>query len=469
MIPLIELVRAHLPEITLVIAGLAALALGAARGDGGNRGTATIIGVAAAALAAYLVLANAAPSPATLARGCLALLAVPALCVVHASAPRRHYPEQIALLLFSTTGMLLLAGSTDLLTLFIALELAGLPLVAMSALGTTGRKPAESALKLFLVGALSSALLLFGISLLYGATGGLSFEALAMAGDTPGATGSLFLAGTVLVLGGFAFKLAAAPLHLWAPDVYQGGSMPAVAWIASGSKVAGFAALARLLLMSDGLAAQAAPVLALFAVVSMLVGNLAALAQRNVRRMLAYSAIGQAGYILAAMAWGGRDGLAPALFYAAIYSVGTLTAFAVLAANESTPGQEPADDLNGLWRNAPGSAVALLVAMITLAGLPPFPGFIGKFLLFRSMIATPDSTGLAPWIVGLSVALSALSLCYYLRPLKAAWFGEPPGGGPPAKSKQTAALAALSLALLLLAVGFAPELILGPLQVAARR
>jgi NADH-quinone oxidoreductase subunit N len=462
-----DLLAGYLPELALALGVLATLGLGAAPSARHRRGLLTALGVIAAIIAAASLFAAGTAHPVgVIFRGFLSALLVPALLVSHSLAPRRHYAEHVALMLFSTTGMLLLAGANDLLTVFIALELAGLPLVALTALGTDGRRPAEAALKYFFVGAIASAFLLFGLSLVYGATGSLTFDGIRAVLAVPRTGNALLATGLVLVMGGFAFKVAAAPFHLWAPDVYEAAPAPAVAWIAAGSKAAGFAALVRFLGEGLGHGAGHGPVLLCFAAASMVVGNLAALAQTSVRRLLAFSAIAQGGYILTALGGGGAAGATPALFYAILYAVAVLGAFAVVTAVESSAGTDRLEAFAGLWKRTPGLALALLVFLITLAGLPPFPGFLGKLLLFTAALGGggPVRFGL----VVLAIALSAVSLYYYLLVLKRAFVDpERSSAGPaPRPFPLPPRVAAGLLAVALVWIAVRPEPLLALLRAA---
>jgi len=435
-----ELAALFRPEIALALAALGALGFGVANRDRRLRDlVATGIGLGGCGAASGLALGAGELGPvAAFFRALLPLLTACALMLIRGSAPARHRPEQIALMLIATIGMMVLAGARDLLVVFLGLETAGLPLVALTALGAPGKRPAEAALKFFLMGALASAVILFGMSLVYGMTGSLAFDALAptrFRDPQP----PLLLAGLGLVLVGFGFKVAAVPFHLWAPDAYAGAPAPAAAQIASGSKVAGFVILTRFWIEAahPGSAADGAGILLVaVATASMLLGNLAAIAQQSVRRLLGYSAIAQGGYMVAALGAGGAPAAGPVLFYAVVYAVSVLGAFGVVARVETETGSDRIAAFAGLARRAPGSALAMLVFLTTLAGLPPLPGFLGKLLLFKSMLG-PAGVASSPslWLVALAVTLSAVSLYYYLIVLKSIFVsGDPPqvpSAGPP--------------------------------------
>jgi NADH-quinone oxidoreductase subunit N len=326
--------------------------------------------------------------------------------------------EFYALAMFAASGMALLGSATDLLVAFIAIEVMSLATYALAAWMRRGRKPAEAAFKYFLLGAFSSALLLYGTALVYGATGTTLFSAI------PRASGALLAVGIGLVGAGLAFKIAAVPFHLWTPDVYEGAPTPVTAFMAAGVKTAAFAVLARLLVSVWGgpQAVGFGNVATVLALLTMIFGNLLALPQRSVKRMLAYSSIAHAGYLLvgvvSAGAAGAREGaISSVLFYLAAYTATVIGAFAVVGALErrSAPGEEPADTwdlsrLAGLGKRHPALAFAMAVFMLSLAGIPPSAGFIAKLLVFKAAI-NAQAYGLA--IVG--VLTSALGAYYYLR------------------------------------------------------
>src|SRR4029453_3716843 len=281
---------------------------------------------------------------------CIALAFFTVLLTKSEKAPR-HPGEYLAILLMATVGLMLLVGSEELLMIFIGLELLGLSLYVMAAFDKTDVGSAEAGLKYFLFGSTSSAFTLFGISLIYGMSGTTSLAAISEKLATA-AVQPLLAVGIVMTLIGFGFKIAAAPFHLWAPDAYQAAPVPSAAFIASGSKVASFVVLGKIVLVGfapvhgsagwHGMAAGWSPVLAVLAALSILVGNIVALGQRNVRRLLAYSAVAHAGYTLLGLVAGSRDGFSATLFYTVIYAITLVGAFGVVAVVRSETG---ADDL----------------------------------------------------------------------------------------------------------------------------
>src|SRR5881398_4042650 len=345
----------------------------------------------------------------------------------------RHPGEYLAILLLATVGLMLLVSSEELLMIFIGLELLGLSLYVMTAFDKTDVRSAEAGLKYLLFGSTSSAFTLFGISLIYGMSGttGLAAisEKLATASVQP-----LLAVGIVMTLIGFAFKIAAAPFHLWAPDAYQGAPVPSAAFIASGSKVASFVVLGKIVLVGFGpahgssgwhsMVAGWSPVLAVLAALSIVIGNLVALAQTNVRRLLAYSAVAHAGYTLLGLVAGGRDGFSATLFYTSIYAITLVGAFGVVGVVRRETGGDDFSNFSGLASRSPLLAGCMAVFMLSLAGIPPLAGFFGKFYLFSAALHAGANHALL-WLVALGLIGSFVSLYYYLLVLKAIFVDEP--------------------------------------------
>ena len=427
-----ELLRLAAPEAVLVVTALLVLALGLLNG----RASGLCSGVAAAGLlfasSAVLML----PAQATLFHGmlvitplvalfkiiCLALAFFTAILARQLDTP--HHGEYLALLLLATVGLMLLVGSEELLVIFIGLELTGLSLYVMAGFDKNDVRSAEAGLKYFLFGSTASAFTLFGISLIYGMTGTTGLAAIA---PKLGVITPLLAAGIVMTLIGFAFKVAAAPFHLWAPDTYQGAPAPSVAFIASASKVASFVVLGKIVLVGFGpaqgtaawhaMTAGWAPLLAALAALSILIGNLVALAQTNVRRLLAYSAVAHAGYTLLGLVAGGRDGFSATLFYTTTYAFTLVGAFGVVGLVRRETGGDDFIHFVGLRRRAPWLAGCMAVFMLSLAGLPPLAGFFGKFYLFSAALRVGANQGLL-WLVALALFGSLISFYYYLMVLK---------------------------------------------------
>jgi NADH-quinone oxidoreductase subunit N len=329
--------------------------------------------------------------------------------------------EFYALCLFGAAGMSLLGMASDFLVAFVAIETMSLSTYALAAYLRRGRRPAEAAFKYLVLGAVSSALFLYGSALLYGATGSTLFSALPNGQGSP-----LYLAGLGLVAAGVAFKIAAVPFHAWTPDVYEGAPTPVTAFMAAGVKTAAFALLARIFLAAQsGSASDASAfggIISALAVLTMIFGNLLALPQRSVKRMLAYSSIAHAGYLLigvvSAGAAGARDkALGGILFYLAVYSATAIGAFAIVGALErrGAAGDEAQDTWDvqrfaGLASRRPALAFAMAVFLLSLAGIPPTAGFLGKLYIFQAAMGA-QLYGLAV----LGILTSVLGAYYYLR------------------------------------------------------
>jgi NADH-quinone oxidoreductase subunit N len=362
---------------------------------------------------------------------CLALAFFTVLLTQSERAPR-HPGEYLALVLLAAVGLMLLVASEELLMIFIGLELLGLSLYVMAAFDKADVRSAEAGLKYFLFGSTSSAFTLFGISLIYGMTGTTGLAAIAATLASISVQPLLAL-GIVMMLVGFAFKIAAAPFHLWAPDAYEGAPVPSAAFIASGSKVASFVVLGKIVLVGfapvhgnagwHAMVAGWSPVLAVLAALSIVIGNLVALAQSNVRRLLAYSAVAHAGYTLIGFVAGGRDGFTAALFYTTVYAATLVGAFGVVGVVRRETGGDDFWNFSGLASRSPLLAGCMAVFMLSLAGIPPLAGFFGKFYLFSAALHAGANQGLL-WLVALGLLGSFVSLYYYLLVLKAIFVDE---------------------------------------------
>lgn len=371
-----------------------------------------------------------------------------------------HAGEYFALVLLATVGMMFLVSSTDVLMIFVSLELTSLSLYVLTAFNKASTQSAEAALKYFLFGGMAAAFTLFGLSLLYGFSGSTNLEQIAAATGARSLDPVLMLA-LVMTVVGFAFKVAAAPFHLWAPDVYQGAPVPSAALIASGSKVAGFFVLARVVTLGfrgaegSGVWHQYlpgwVPLLAILAAVSMILGNFAAIVQTSVRRLLAYSAVAHGGYMLLAIIARDNAGLGSLLYYVITYGLSTLGAFGVVAVVEEQTGGDRLTDFAGLSRRSPALAATLMVFLLSLAGIPPLAGFFGKFYVFSELLHSAAGMDLL-WLVILALGLSAVSLYYYLQVLKQVFVVPPPESRRliPAPVSQRVVLAVIALAVILL-------------------
>ena len=364
----------------------------------------------------------------------LLILTIVTLLISVNSDFTEHVSEFVLLLLLATVGMMFLVGSQDLLVIFISLELLSLSLYILAGFDKHSPRSAEASLKYFLFGGMSAAFMLFGFSLLYGMSNSTSLSAIAKSIHGQPINPLLIIAIVTTVIG-FGFKIAAAPFHFWAPDVYQGAPLPSAAFIASGSKVASFFIFFQILVLGFAGAEGSAtlrhfqsgwvPVLVMVAGLSMLLGNLVAIVQTSLRRLLAYSAVAHAGYMLLAYVTHTQQSLAALLYYVATYSLATLGVLGVLAVTEKQLGNDTISDLAGLSRRAPFLSICLAIFLLSLAGIPPLSGFFAKFLLFTSVLAADPGSTLLLWLVVIAIAMSAVSLFYYLRVLKKVYVSDP--------------------------------------------
>ncbi len=353
--------------------------------------------------------------------------------------------EFYALMLFSIGGMMLMGHAMNLLMVFLAVELLSIPLYILCGIARPRLESEESAMKYFLMGAFASGFLVYGIALVYGAAGTTSLPALsailsaAGAGARPEYDPALLFAGAALILVGLGFKVAAAPFHMWTPDVYEGAPTTVTAFMATATKAAGFAAVLRVFMFGfQPLLPEWQPIVALITALTMIVGNVAALVQNNVKRMLAYSSIAHAGYALAGVAAGSEAGAAGVLFYLAAYAFTTLAAFAVMTAMGSgTEENQTFDAYAGLGRRRPVLGIVMAVAMFSLIGIPPTAGFVGKYFLFGAAVAA----GLT-WLAVIGVLTSVISSYFYLRLVMTMFMREPQTEGEPIPANAPRSLAA---------------------------
>ena len=371
--------------------------------------------------------------------------------------------EYYTLLLFSVTGMMLMAQATDLIVVFLALELLSIPLYVLAAFARPKVESEEAGLKYFLLGAFSTGFVVYGIVLIFGATQSTSLAAIVAsassgtAGASTGSAGNLLLTiGAALVLIGFGFKVAAVPFHMWTPDVYQGAPTAVTAFMSSGAKIAGFAALLRVFATAfPSISVDMTDVLWVLAALTMIVGNVTAISQSDIKRMLAYSSIAHAGYILMAFVpYGNPDvrnvSIAAGLFYLVSYAVTNFGAWGVVMALEKSEGKGlQIADYAGLSKKHPALAAAMTVFMLSLIGLPPTIGLVGKFYLFRAVIAG-GFTGLA--IIG--VLTSLVSAYYYLRVVVTMYMKD---GEPAAEHETWLDMTTAVTALVTVLVSFVPQ------------
>ena len=359
---------------------------------------------------------------------------------------RINQSEYYALLLASTLGMIIMSASNDLITIFLGLELMSLALYVLVGFQRNRLDSNEASMKYFLLGAFASGFLLYGIALLYGATGTTHLGRMAafLAGS-PLLDNPLLVAGSLLLLVGFAFKVAAVPFHMWTPDAYEGAPTTVTGYMSVGAKAAGFAALLRVVLLAlADLQTDWRPILTWLAILTMTVGNVTALLQNNLKRMLAYSSIAHAGYVLVALVAGGQDGASAALFYLAVYSLMNLGAFGVLALmGRGADERVLISDLAGLGFRQPVLGLAMAIFMISLGGIPPTAGFMGKLYVFSVAV----KANLIPLVV-VGVINSVVSVFYYLR-VTVAMYMQEPRGEPVAVSWTVPAVVGVLIALAL--------------------
>ncbi len=336
--------------------------------------------------------------------------------------------EFFGLILFSTLGMMLLSSARELIFLYVSLELVTIPLYVLAAYLKPDRKSAEAGLKYMLLGAISSAILLYGISLIYGITGTtfllgiktrLMVDYLQIGPIGPG----LFLS-FIFFIAGFGFKLALVPFHMWAPDVYEGAPTPITAFLSVGSKAAGLVAFLRVFFESFSVYnPDWVTIVAVLAALSMIIGNIIALLQTNIKRMLAYSSIAQVGYILVGLVAISERGVSSVAFYTLAYLFANLGAFVVAIAFELQTGSSEIKDYSGLSRTSPTLSFLMMIFLLSLVGIPPLAGFVGKYFLFASAIEKN-----LIWLVVIAVLTSVISLYYYVGVIREMYFNKKEGG-----------------------------------------
>lgn len=351
--------------------------------------------------------------------GVVASIALSVRYLINNDLQRFEYP---VLILLAAVGMMLMVSAHNMLTLYVGLELQSLALYVLAAMRRNSLKSAEAGVKYFILGALSSGLLLFGISLIYGFTGSLDF---AVIGETLALSDRVNIGvtfGLVFILAGIAFKISAVPFHMWTPDVYQGAPTSVTAFFAIVPKLAAFALLIRLLFEPFAAAAdQWGQILYFLSVASMVVGAFAALAQDNIKRLLAYSSIGNMGYALIGLVAANEAGVAAVILYLAIYMIMSAGVFAVvLSVQRDGNGVETISGLAGLSKSHPGLAYGMAILMLSMAGIPPLAGFFGKFAVFEAAVAQELYV-----LAVLGVLTSVIAAFYYLRIIKVMFFEEP--------------------------------------------
>lgn len=433
---LLASLQLSIPELILAVGAMALLMIGVFSGE---KSASTVTGLAVALLiiaGLWLVLKTGEgeayggaflSDPFAKFMKVLALIgSITALVMTvgHARSTQIDRFEFPVLLVLATLGMLLMISANDLISLYLSLELQSLALYVVAAINRDSIRSTEAGLKYFVLGALSSGMLLYGMSLIYGFTGHTGFTQIAAALTAEGRSLGLIF-GLVFVLAGLAFKISAVPFHMWTPDVYEGAPTPVTAFFAAAPKVAAMAILVRIVINAfEPVVADWQQIVVFISIASMLLGAFAAIGQKNIKRLMAYSSIGHMGYALVGLAAGSMAGVRGVLLYMLIYMVMTLGTFACILAMRRKEGEnvENVDDLAGLSQTNPFMATVLTVLMFSLAGIPPMAGFFGKYFVFMAAI---EAQLYALAIIG--VLASVVGAYYYLRVIKVMWFDDAKG------------------------------------------
>ncbi len=337
----------------------------------------------------------------------------------HENLPRFEFP---VLILYATVGMMVMASATNMMSLYLGVELQSLAIYVLAAFARDDLRSSEAGLKYFVLGALASGLLLYGISLVYGFSGSMDFAQLAKALADPAHVSQGLIVGIVFVVAGLAFKISAVPFHMWTPDVYEGAPTPVTAFMATAPKVAAIALFVRVMISPFGhLLVQWQQLIVLISMASMVLGALAAIGQGNIKRLMAYSSIGHMGYLLVGLAAGTPDGVRGVLIYLVTYIFTSAGMFAcIIAMRRKGRAVERIADLGGLWKSDPGMALAITIFLFSMAGIPPFSGFIGKYFIFGAALQAHLVT-----LAVVGVTASAVSAFYYIRVIKVMYFDTP--------------------------------------------
>ncbi len=386
---------------------------------------------------------------------CLAVITILVYARAYTAARGMFRGEFFTLALFATLGMMVMISANHLLTLYLGLELLSLSLYAMVALQRDSVQATEAAMKYFVLGALASGMLLYGMSMLYGATGTLEITELAQLSAEGVRAQAVLVFGLVFIVAGLGFKLGAVPFHMWVPDVYQGAPTAVTLFIGSAPKFAAFAIVMRLLAQAmgaDALVEEWRQMLLIMAVLSLAIGNLAAIMQTNLKRMLAYSAISHMGFLLLGVLSGTIDGYAAAMFYVVVYVLMTLGAFGIiLLLSRDGFEAENLDDYKGLNQRSPWYAFLMLLLMFSMAGIPPTVGFYAKLSVLQAVVQIGWW-----WVAVIAVVFSLIGAFYYLRIVKLMYFDAPLDHAPVTASGDVRALLTVN-GLAMLVLGIAPQ------------
>ena len=399
-------------------------------------------------------------------------LTVVALAISIRSNFTKHIGEWYLITLLSLVGMMLMASANHLLLAFVALELVSLSFYTLVAFHRQRKEAMEGALKYFLLGGVSAAFTLFGLSFIYGATHSMNFNDIATQ-LSAGAVTPLLIVGMCAIAIGFGFKIAAVPMHLWAPDAYQVAAPPVATLIASASKLASFYLFARIWSIALGdLVGKVEPgsiqvgwllILAILAVGSLLLGNIAAIVQSSFRRLLAYSAIAHAGYVLIGLMANNSDGMASVIYYLLTYGLAVAGTFSLILLVKKNEGNDQIQSFANFHTHYPVEAFCMLIFLLSLAGIPPLAGFFGKFYLFAAALKSTSAIDLMFWLVVGAIAMSAISLYYYLKVLKQVYVATRPMTEEKKPSDPTLRIIAIMMAAGVLILGCFPDLIVSDL------
>ena len=450
---------AIIPLLIVALAGAAAMLAEAFRQPGERMPIAGLglIGLAGAAVASVFLWGTDRSSFGVIRADNFALFINITLCIIgvltmlfsNAVVEREHLPagEYYALTLFAICGMMMMAAAVDLLVVFIALEILSLAVYVLTGLRRASVTGAEAAFKYFLLGSFSSAFFLYGIAFLYAVAGSTRLEQISVALSAQGASAppTLAILGVGLLMVGFAFKVSAVPFHMWTPDAYEGAPTIVTAFMSTGVKAAAFAAFTRVFLSPlEPLQAHWVPVLSVIAALTMILGTVVGVVQTNIKRMLAYSSIAHAGYLLLGIVAANRAGKAAILFYLLSYAVSNLGALGIVALLGSPENEhDELRDFAGLKDSRPGLAALMTVFLLSLGGFPPLAGFIGKWYIFNAAVQEGHY-----WLAIIGVLTSVVSVFFYLRIVVMMWMTE----GPEVVRPRIPATAAAGLALATIAV-----------------
>lgn len=332
-----------------------------------------------------------------------------------------NFSEFCFLTLFATLGMMALVSAGDFITLYVALELMTIAFIILVGFGKNLLRSSEAGVKYLLLSALSSAILLYGLTLVYGATKTTFIYDIAYFAYTKGLSNPAVIIGMVFIICGFFFKVSAVPFHMWTPDVYEGAPTPVTAILSVASKGAAFGVFVRVFLKGFVFHANLwLPIVIVVSLLTILLGNFVAIPQKNIKRLLAFSGVAQAGYILLGLVAYSTFGVVSILFYTMMYAISNLGAFGVVIAFSQAGGSDNIEDYNGMWKRSPLLAAVMLMSLLSLAGIPPLVGFVGKFKLFTAIIASGYI-----WLAFIAIGMSMVSVYYYLLVAKAMYIEDP--------------------------------------------